>query len=43
MMSGVPTMWNALLHAPAGANDKEDFATLRLAASEATTTMAAAK
>src|SRR4051812_14426259 len=33
MMSGVPTMWNALLHAPAGANDKEDFRTLRLAAS----------
>jgi long-chain acyl-CoA synthetase len=33
MMSGVPTMWNALLHAPAGETDKEDFATLRLAAS----------
>jgi long-chain acyl-CoA synthetase len=33
MMSGVPTMWNALLHAPAGDDDKEDFATLRLAAS----------
>ncbi|MCW2986419.1 MAG: AMP-dependent synthetase, partial [Conexibacter sp.] len=33
MMSGVPTMWNALLHAPAGADDKEDFKTLRLAAS----------
>jgi long-chain acyl-CoA synthetase len=33
MMSGVPTMWNALLHAPAGENDKEDFKTLRLAAS----------
>jgi long-chain acyl-CoA synthetase len=33
MMSGVPTMWNALLHAPAGESDKEDFATLRLAAS----------
>jgi long-chain acyl-CoA synthetase len=33
MMSGVPTMWNALLHAPAGASDMEDFATLRLAAS----------
>jgi long-chain acyl-CoA synthetase len=33
MMSGVPTMWNALLHAPAGASDKEDFKTLRLAAS----------
>ncbi len=33
MMSGVPTMWNALLHAPAGPTDKEDFATLRLAAS----------
>jgi long-chain acyl-CoA synthetase len=32
-MAGVPTMWNALLHAPAGENDKEDFATLRLAAS----------
>ena len=33
MMSGVPTMWNALLHAPAGPSDVEDFATLRLAAS----------
>ena len=33
MMSGVPTMWNALLHAPAGENDKDDFKTLRLAAS----------
>ena len=33
MMSGVPTMWNALLHAPAGETDMEDFATLRLAAS----------
>jgi long-chain acyl-CoA synthetase len=33
MMSGVPTMWNALLHAPAGENDREDFASLRLAAS----------
>jgi long-chain acyl-CoA synthetase len=33
MMSGVPTMWNALLHAPAGENDVEDFKTLRLAAS----------
>jgi len=33
MMSGVPTMWNALLHAPAGETDREDFATLRLAAS----------
>jgi long-chain acyl-CoA synthetase len=33
MMAGVPTMWNALLHAPAGENDREDFASLRLAAS----------
>jgi long-chain acyl-CoA synthetase len=33
MMSGVPTMWNALLHAPAGDDDVADFATLRLAAS----------
>jgi long-chain acyl-CoA synthetase len=33
IMSGVPTMWNALLHAPAGDNDVEDFKTLRLAAS----------
>src|SRR4051794_10265853 len=32
MMSGVPTMWNALLHA-AGDARPEDFATLRLAAS----------
>src|SRR4051794_8307771 len=32
-MAGVPTMWNALLHAPAGPNDREDFASLRLAAS----------
>jgi len=33
MMAGVPTMWNALLHAPAGENDRDDFASLRLAAS----------
>jgi long-chain acyl-CoA synthetase len=33
MMSGVPTMWNALLHAPAAENERDDFATLRLAAS----------
>jgi long-chain acyl-CoA synthetase len=33
VMAGVPTMWNALLHAPAGADDATDFATLRLAAS----------
>ena len=33
MMSGVPTMWNALLHAPASDTDKDDFASLRLAAS----------
>jgi long-chain acyl-CoA synthetase len=32
MMSGVPTMWNALLHA-AGDARPEDFASLRLAAS----------
>jgi long-chain acyl-CoA synthetase len=32
MMSGVPTMWNALLHA-AGDASPEDFASLRLAAS----------
>jgi long-chain acyl-CoA synthetase len=32
-MAGVPTMWNALLHAPARDTDKEDFTTLRLAAS----------
>ncbi|HEY4095756.1 MAG TPA: long-chain fatty acid--CoA ligase [Baekduia sp.] len=33
VMAGVPTMWNALLHAPAGADDAADFASLRLAAS----------
>jgi long-chain acyl-CoA synthetase len=32
VMAGVPTMWNALLHA-AGDRTPEDFATLRLAAS----------
>src|SRR5206468_11906127 len=32
VMAGVPTMWNALLHAAAGA-DPSDFAGLRLAAS----------
>jgi len=33
VMAGVPTMWNALLHAPAGADDAADFGSLRLAAS----------
>ena len=33
MMAGVPTMWNAVLHAPAAASDAGDFASLRLAAS----------
>jgi long-chain acyl-CoA synthetase len=33
MMAGVPTMWNALLHAPTAESEKEDFATLRLAIS----------
>jgi long-chain acyl-CoA synthetase len=32
VMAGVPTMWNALLHAPGG-DDGADFASLRLAAS----------
>ena len=30
-IAGVPTMWNALLHTPAGENDAADFASLRLA------------
>jgi len=33
VMAGVPTMWNALLHAPVGEDDASDFASLRLAAS----------
>jgi long-chain acyl-CoA synthetase len=33
VMAGVPTMWNALLHAPAGEHDAADFGSLRLAAS----------
>jgi long-chain acyl-CoA synthetase len=33
VMAGVPTMWNALLHAPVGETDAADFASLRLAAS----------
>jgi long-chain acyl-CoA synthetase len=33
VMAGVPTMWNALLHAPVAESDAADFASLRLAAS----------